>query len=533
MKIMLLAVMLLTGGGAMANTNGTLYVVGYAHLDTQWRWTYHKTIGEYLPATMSQNFPLFEKYPDYIFNFSGANRYRMMKEYYPADYAKVGQWVRKGRWFPCGSAWEESDVNVPASESLLRQLLYGHNYFKSEFGTESAEYMLPDCFGFPASLPSILAHCGLRGFSTQKLTWGSAMGIPFKVGVWKGIDGNGVIAALDPGEYVCKINNNLSFDEYWRKRIENNGRAYGLYCDYHYYGVGDVGGAPTEDSVKWMETSIASNDPVCVVSSKADQMFLDISDEQRAKLPTYTGDLLLTEHSAGSISSQAYMKRWNRMNELLADAAERASVAAHLLGATPYPHEKLYKAWGLVLGAQFHDILPGTSEPAAYELSWNDEIVAMNSFAAAFANGVGAVTRALDTSGPGTPLVVFNPLSVAREDVVEAKLDWPVRILGPDGVEVPAQRAGTNTVLFLAKVPAVSFSVFSVVPGSAATESELKVTDRSLENERYRVTINDAGDIASVFDKKAGKELLAAPARLAFQHENPRAWPASSSLPAF
>ena len=40
--------------------------------------------------------------------------------------------------------------------------------------------MLPDCFGFPASLPSILAHAGIKGFSTQKLTWrlGRACGRP-------------------------------------------------------------------------------------------------------------------------------------------------------------------------------------------------------------------------------------------------------------------------------------------------------------------------------------------------------------------
>src|SRR5258708_34693631 len=74
--------------------------------------------------------------------------------------------------------------------------------------------MLPDCFGFPASLPSILAHMGLKGFSTQKLTWGSAarvggpgspentpVGIPFNVGFWEGPDGRGVIAAFNPGSY--------------------------------------------------------------------------------------------------------------------------------------------------------------------------------------------------------------------------------------------------------------------------------------------------------------------------------------------
>src|SRR5438552_16488442 len=85
----------------------TLYVVGYAHLDTQWRWEYPRTIGEFIPRTMRDNFALFEKYPDYIFNFSGANRYRMMKEYYPADYAEVKQYVAVGRRFLYGSAMED------------------------------------------------------------------------------------------------------------------------------------------------------------------------------------------------------------------------------------------------------------------------------------------------------------------------------------------------------------------------------------------------------------------------------------------
>ncbi|MGH9521425.1 MAG: hypothetical protein ACRD3E_02705, partial [Terriglobales bacterium] len=58
----------------------TLYVVGYAHLDTEWRWEYPQVISEYLSKTLRSNFDLFQKYPDYVFNFSGANRYRMMKE---------------------------------------------------------------------------------------------------------------------------------------------------------------------------------------------------------------------------------------------------------------------------------------------------------------------------------------------------------------------------------------------------------------------------------------------------------------------
>ena len=49
------------------------------------------TLREYLTKTMRLNFDWFEKYPHYVFNFSGANRYRMMKEYFPADYAKLKQ----------------------------------------------------------------------------------------------------------------------------------------------------------------------------------------------------------------------------------------------------------------------------------------------------------------------------------------------------------------------------------------------------------------------------------------------------------
>src|SRR5713226_4884237 len=143
----------------------TLYVVGYAHLDTEWRWEYPQVINEYLRKTMSDNFTLFEKYPHYIFNFSGANRYRLMKEYFPAAFAKLKSYVDSGRWSPAGSSMEEGDVNAPSGEAIIRQILYGNNWFRKEFGKASAEYMLPDCFGFPASLPTILAHSGVKGFS--------------------------------------------------------------------------------------------------------------------------------------------------------------------------------------------------------------------------------------------------------------------------------------------------------------------------------------------------------------------------------
>ena len=80
--------------------------------------------------------------------------------------------------------------------------------------------------------------------------------------------------------------------------------------------------------------------------------------------------LLMTRHGTGCYTSQAAMKRWNRKNELLADAAERASVVADWLGAAPYPAAKLEEAWIRFLWHQFHDDLTGTSIPEAYTFSW-------------------------------------------------------------------------------------------------------------------------------------------------------------------
>jgi alpha-mannosidase len=541
----------------------TLYVVAYAHLDTQWRWEYPRVINDYIPKTMHDNFALFEKYPHYVFNFSGANRYRMMKEYWPADYARVKQYVAAGRWFPAGSSMEESDVNSPSAESIIRQILYGNQFFRREFGKTSAEYMLPDCFGFPASLPSILAHMGLKGFSTQKLTWNSAApvggrgsieetprGIPWNVGYWQGPDGRGIIAALNPGSYGGQIREDISKSPVitdpnarnnpvdWPRRVQRNGQVSGLFTDYHYYGTGDTGGAPREDSVRMMESILQKGDgPLKVISATAEEMFLNIRPEQIKGLPRYEGDLLLTDHSAGSITSEAYQKRWNRKNELLADAAEKASTGAAWLGSRVYPQERLNNAWTLVMGGQFHDILPGTATPKAFEFSWNDDVLAMNQFASVLTSATEGIASAMNTQAAGAAIVVYNPLNIEREDVVEASVSFPqgaaksVRVVGPDGREVPAQvigeEDGATKVLFLAKAPSVGYAVYDVGLGRVASSAtSLKVTNSTLENQRYRLGLNREGDVESIFDKKLNRELLAAPLRLAIKNDTPAQWPA-------
>jgi alpha-mannosidase len=461
-----------------------------------------------------------------------------MKEYYPEDYAKLKKYISQGKWFTGGSSVEEGDVNSPSEESLIRQVLYGNQFFRREFGTESAEHTLPDCFGFPASLPSILAHAGLKGFSTQKLTWGSAVGIPFNVGNWIGPDGQSVVAALNATSYGSSIDGDLTKDPYWVERIAGDVTKTGVGVDFRYYGVGDRGGSVEEKDLKNLILSQKSDGPFKIYAGRMDKMFTDLTPEQKAKLPSYQGDLELTQHSAGSLSSEAAMKKWNRANELLADSSERASVAADWLGALPYDRDRITDGWLRFLPGQFHDLMAGTALPLAYTYTWNDEILAMNEFAGVLQQSVGGVARSLDTRVKGIPVVLYNPISIQRTDVAEANVtfadDAPsvVTVVGPDGKTVPSQvvsKSGKKAkILFLASAPSVGFTTYDVRPGisDASSGSELSVTDRKVENARYAVTLDEAGDVASIFDKKANKELLSAPARLVYQHENPREYPA-------
>lgn len=515
-----------------------LYTVGYSHLDSEWNWEYPTTINLCIKNTMTENFHLFEKYPDYVFNFTGSRRYAMMKEYYPELYNKVVDYVHQGRWYVSGSSVDEGEVNMSSSEALIRQVLYGNKFFKNEFGVTSLDYMLPDCFGFLANVPSIWNHCGLLGFSTQKLTWHSAMGIPFNVGVWNGPDGKGIVAALNATSYTANVVPRLDRDSAWDKRLDDDQAKYGISFDYRYYGVGDEGGGPRERDVKNAVGSLNNSDSKFkVVLTSSDQMYKDITPEIRKKLPTYSGDLLLIEHSAGSLTSQAYMKRMNRKNELLAKSAEELSSMADWSGVATYPKEKLNKAWDLLLGSQFHDILPGTSTPKAYEYAWNDEFIAANGFAEVLKNSVSRLSGKLNTEGKGRSLVVFNPVAFDREDIVTAEMNYDqlpdnVQVYDEKGKALPTQiiekNDGKLKFIFQAKLPSLGLAVFDVRETSQlpSTSSVLSVTERTLENAYYKVTLDDQGDMVSIFDKKAGRELLSEPARLEFLHESPTEWPA-------
>jgi alpha-mannosidase len=92
-------------------------------------------------------------------------------------------------------------------------------------------------------------------------------------------------------------------------------------------------------------------------------------------------------------------------------------------------------------------------------------------------------------------------------------------------VQIVSRTGDTARLLVLARVPACSYSVLSLIP-SAPVQTRVGANDNSLSNEYYNVRIDAHGDVTSILDKQSGKELLSAPCRLAMVEDSPGYWPA-------
>lgn len=509
-----------------------VYAVATSHLDTVWRWNLATTIKEYLPDTLEKNFDLADKYPRYKFNFEGAFRYQLAEEYYPKHFEYLKGLIEKGSWNVAGSSYENGDVNIPSPEALFRNIIYGNGYFKEKFGKESCDIFLPDCFGFGYALPSIMKHAGLKGFTTQKLSWGSAYGVPFDLGLWQGVDGSKVYACLNAQSYRYKFSGDIRGDISVINKITQNAFESGIPQTLHLYGTGDWGGAPTEESVQAIEESVEKNagSDFEVVSATSDEIFRDLDKlpkSETARLKTWNNELLMTSHGAGAYTSRAMNKRLNAQNENIADIAEKMCIAAEANGVYKYPNENLSRAWKRVIQHQFHDDITGTGNMDIYIDGQSDYYASLSDFETELDGAAGAMANELNTSFvTECGVAVYNPSPFRRKNAVSAHIKVVhnstfVKVLDSNGNEVPSQiikKSGKEfDIVFIADVNAMGYAVYDVVPANKACEikTDLAVSLHTLENEKYRVIFNKNGDLATVIDKKNNINVLDAPIKMA------------------
>ena len=148
----------------------TIRAVGNSHIDMAWLWPWTETV-EVVRNTFRSALDLMNEYPDFKFTMSSARTYEWMEEKYPDMFQEIQQRIKEGRWEVIGGMWVEPDLNMPAGESLTRQILIGKRYFQKKFGADIKIGWNPDSFGYNWQLPQIYKKSGIDYFVTQKLLW--------------------------------------------------------------------------------------------------------------------------------------------------------------------------------------------------------------------------------------------------------------------------------------------------------------------------------------------------------------------------
>ena len=337
-----------------------IIATGHAHIDSAWLWPIRETIRK-CARTFSNVLSLMDEYEDFVFSASSAQHYKWIKEHYPTVFAGIQEKVKAGQWKPVGGMWVECDGNLPGSEAMVRQFVYGQKFFRENFDLQAKEAWLPDSFGYSGSLPQIVRQSGITSFLSQKMSWNQVNRMPHHTFWWEGIDGSRVFTHFPPVDsYISEISGaELAHAE---ANFSDKGRST---ISLVPFGWGDGGGGPTREMIAAARRTGDLEGSPKVKMGSADEFFGEAKAEND-NLPVWRGEMYLELHR-GVLTTQHRTKHGNRRNEALLREAELwASYATIKLGAA-YPSEKLAEIWESILLMQFHDILPGTAIAWVYK----------------------------------------------------------------------------------------------------------------------------------------------------------------------
>ncbi len=494
----------------------TAHVVGYAHMDMAWLWRWEESIHDIMYNTFRNQLRLMDRYPDFTYAQDQAVVFEMMEHYYPDIFKEIVQKARTENFIPVSSSWVQMDENVIDGESLVRQFLYGQKYSKEKFGHYVRVAWQPDVFGHPYSMPQIARKAGITFYLFNRPHDPSRPPIIW----WQGLDGTRVLGYTTPGEYTQPMDH-----EHTTVLGMRNADRAGVKNIMVLYGMGDHGGGPNPDDVAGIEQLNQSPNDVRVMTTRGEDDF-DLLLVEKRDFPVVAKEL--NPVFSGCYTTQVDMKRHNRESEQLLLDAEKLSELAVFFGYRDYyPNRDITEAWKLALLNQAHDLAAGSGIGPIYA-------DAARQYQEVFDRGHRALNFSLqnlglqlNTLGDGLPVVVYNPQSWHRTDLVTAEVSafsLPFHMVAVHGDEVvpvqvlkPATKAGvreTATVAFVGhNVPQMGLKLYRILPESSTRKAPASSVQAGTkprpyaENEFYRVEIDpQTGYIARVYDKQNKRE---------------------------
>ena len=308
--------------------------------------------------------------------------------------------------------------------------------------------------------------------------------------------------------------------------------------------------------------------PKLIVSTSG--MFFEKLERQCRDLRTFTGDMPDTDYPVGATSMAKETAINRETHDRLSSAEKLATISDLLLKSNNYPSEDIRDAyadmmlydehcWGLSGRgtARVSDWSYVEKSSYSYRAACLTDLIfsgAINEYDRSyFASGAGDIANSISFDSDGQHIVVFNSLSFNRNNLVniintyvppyllfkepfeiidnETGQKVPYQIIELDSPQAPVPYAarryargqfssaggnvgkyeGFNLAFVAENVPAMGYKSYRIVPAEipSVSQSSLVLTDKSIENRFFKVTINpETGTVTSIYDKELGTELV-------------------------
>ncbi len=472
---------------------------------------------------------------------------------------KFGEYVKQGR-IEIGALFGNEIDSLCGHEQQIR-LMYPSFRFARQYGGAISVGSITDLPGLSWGLPTVLAGAGVKYFFAGLPTyfeWGrndihtfwdeSAIlrhGRPdaFR---WEGPDGQSVLVyyqgsygffkrVIGPDSYE-EVMDNLPgmLDE-----LEEKGSPFDV-MRYIHNGVDNhppdmrISQVVRQWNEKWAY-------PKLIVATNA--MFFEALEKQCQDIRVFRGELPHTDYVVGAISTA----RETAVNRLTHDkllSAEKVATLASLVCNHTYPPEKIARAYDDMLLYDEHTWGKDYPTGPAQDWAWNEKshyaYRAAGLAQSVLSDSLSRIAESIRLDEPQRHIVVFNPLGLARTDVVRVTRFLPDKpfdlIDNVNGQVVPCQLVELDgslapvpyaphrwargqfekhelfdLVFVAANVPAMGYRTYRLQPRSDApkSESQMVVTPNGIENRFFKVALDPrTGAIASIYDKDLSRELV-------------------------
>lgn len=514
--------------------NSDCHAVGYAHLDPCWRWSINEGINK-MRNTSRLQLNNMEYYPNFKFSFDNPCEYEWMEIYNPEIFAQIKHRVKEGRWEPFGGFWSDPLTDLVDGEALVRQWLIGKRYYKDKLGFNcKVGANLDNYSSWPGgNIPQIAKKCGIEYYSfcrgltntNGKFFW------------WEGNDGTRIFSHDTDG---------------WFNSFRGMDTCSSTIPALKYYGAGDGGGGPNNKQAN-----------TCAGTNNGSRLIDFFEDAEERGVPEKTnlvaqGYCLATNgvEATGILSHRSYMKWYNRkcicslmetekfstlalnlgidhsLHQMMGEIGTQNETHKSYLGASKdgasgkfnYPQHRINEVLKKYLFWQHHDNLPGNfTWDDGVSASYNDYEYIYGTYNDILNRALRTIAARVNTTGEGTPVLVFNSLSWDRAGIVEvslSKFDNPanVNVVDIDGNIVHSQVVnsdGSRKVVFSAEnIPATGYKEYRIIsvdePAQiSSTGLVVNRSDKVIENQYYRLELDEnTGWFKSIYDKINKREVL-------------------------